>query len=178
MILVDANLLIYAHSSSFSQHRAARVWAARASTERGAWCEGVPESWSPVLSMIGATYLPSLVANARAFEAGESSGRPIKVIYHSHCDAGAYFSAEDAATFAAEGDLWSVSTEGGVGITTMTPSWAARKIRSGSADTTNSALSCGKPNDSPSARSAMLIDQRTSPVRLSKQNKSPCRPSV
>lgn len=37
---------------------------------------------------------------ARAFEAGERAGRPIKVIYHSHCDAGAYFSAEDAATFA------------------------------------------------------------------------------
>jgi proteasome lid subunit RPN8/RPN11 len=37
---------------------------------------------------------------ARAFDAGDKSGRPIKVIYHSHCDAGAYFSAEDAATFA------------------------------------------------------------------------------
>jgi proteasome lid subunit RPN8/RPN11 len=37
---------------------------------------------------------------ARSFEAGEEAGRPIKVIYHSHCDAGAYFSAEDAATFA------------------------------------------------------------------------------
>lgn len=42
---------------------------------------------------------------ARAFEAGEKSGRPIKVIYHSHCDAGAYFSAEDAATFASERQL-------------------------------------------------------------------------
>ncbi|MCA9605884.1 MAG: Mov34/MPN/PAD-1 family protein [Myxococcales bacterium] len=42
---------------------------------------------------------------ARSFEAGEASGRPIKVIYHSHCDAGAYFSAEDAATFASEGQL-------------------------------------------------------------------------
>lgn len=39
---------------------------------------------------------------ARAFEAGEAGGRPIKVIYHSHCDAGAYFSEEDAATFASE----------------------------------------------------------------------------
>src|SRR5690606_16232164 len=37
---------------------------------------------------------------ARAFESGERAGRPIKVIYHSHCDAGAYFSDEDAATFA------------------------------------------------------------------------------
>jgi proteasome lid subunit RPN8/RPN11 len=42
---------------------------------------------------------------ARAFEAGEKSGQPIKVIYHSHCDAGAYFSAEDSATFSSEGQL-------------------------------------------------------------------------
>lgn len=42
---------------------------------------------------------------ARAFEAGEAQSRPIKVIYHSHCDAGAYFSAEDAATFASNGQL-------------------------------------------------------------------------
>jgi [CysO sulfur-carrier protein]-S-L-cysteine hydrolase len=42
---------------------------------------------------------------ARAFEQGEQDGRPIKVIYHSHCDAGAYFSAEDAATFASNGQL-------------------------------------------------------------------------
>ncbi len=42
---------------------------------------------------------------ARAFDEGEKAGRPIKVIYHSHCDAGAYFSAEDAYTFASEGAL-------------------------------------------------------------------------
>jgi proteasome lid subunit RPN8/RPN11 len=42
---------------------------------------------------------------AKAFEQGERNGRPIKVIYHSHCDAGAYFSAEDSATFAVEGTL-------------------------------------------------------------------------
>jgi proteasome lid subunit RPN8/RPN11 len=42
---------------------------------------------------------------ARAFERGEREGRPIKAIYHSHCDAGAYFSAEDAATFASAGQL-------------------------------------------------------------------------
>ena len=42
---------------------------------------------------------------ARAFEGGEREGQPIKVIYHSHCDAGAYFSAEDTATFAANGQL-------------------------------------------------------------------------
>jgi len=41
----------------------------------------------------------------RAFERGEASGQPIKVIYHSHCDAGAYFSAEDAATFSADATL-------------------------------------------------------------------------
>lgn len=41
----------------------------------------------------------------RAFNAGEENGRPLKVIYHSHCDAGAYFSAEDAATFAQSGQL-------------------------------------------------------------------------
>ena len=42
---------------------------------------------------------------ARAFDQGEKAGEPIKVIYHSHCDAGAYFSAEDAATFSSEGTL-------------------------------------------------------------------------
>lgn len=42
---------------------------------------------------------------AKAFDQGDASGRPIKVIYHSHCDAGAYFSAEDAATFASNGQL-------------------------------------------------------------------------
>ncbi|MET0385063.1 MAG: Mov34/MPN/PAD-1 family protein [Polyangiales bacterium] len=42
---------------------------------------------------------------ARAFERGEKAGEPIKVIYHSHCDAGAYFSAEDAATFASDNTL-------------------------------------------------------------------------
>lgn len=42
---------------------------------------------------------------ARLFEEGERAGRPIKVIYHSHTDAGAYFSEEDAATFAANGQL-------------------------------------------------------------------------
>jgi proteasome lid subunit RPN8/RPN11 len=42
---------------------------------------------------------------ARAFEHGDKSAEPIKVIYHSHCDAGAYFSAEDAATFASDNML-------------------------------------------------------------------------
>jgi len=42
---------------------------------------------------------------ARAFDSGKAAGQPIKVIYHSHCDAGAYFSAEDSATFAVDGQL-------------------------------------------------------------------------
>lgn len=42
---------------------------------------------------------------ARTFEQGQKDGRPVKVIYHSHCDAGAYFSDEDAATFANDGQL-------------------------------------------------------------------------
>lgn len=42
---------------------------------------------------------------AKAFDQGAKNAEPIKVIYHSHCDAGAYFSAEDAATFASEGTL-------------------------------------------------------------------------
>ncbi len=47
---------------------------------------------------------------ARTFEEGERTGRPVKVVYHSHCDAGAYFSEEDAATFALDGKLaWPVA---------------------------------------------------------------------
>jgi proteasome lid subunit RPN8/RPN11 len=43
----------------------------------------------------------------KAFARGAASGRPVKVIYHSHCDAGDYFSQEDAATFAsAETLMW------------------------------------------------------------------------
>lgn len=41
----------------------------------------------------------------KAFEQGAAQGMPIKVIYHSHCDSGAYFSEEDAATFARDGQL-------------------------------------------------------------------------
>lgn len=41
----------------------------------------------------------------RALERGAAEGRPLKVIVHSHCDAGAYFSEEDAATFAHDGAL-------------------------------------------------------------------------
>jgi [CysO sulfur-carrier protein]-S-L-cysteine hydrolase len=41
----------------------------------------------------------------RTFEKHDEDGAPIKVIYHSHCDAGAYFSAEDTATFSHDGIL-------------------------------------------------------------------------
>ena len=34
----------------------------------------------------------------RAIAEGASSGRPVKVFFHSHLDCGAYFSAEDAAS--------------------------------------------------------------------------------
>jgi proteasome lid subunit RPN8/RPN11 len=34
----------------------------------------------------------------RAIRDGESTGRPVKVFFHSHLDCGAYFSAEDAAS--------------------------------------------------------------------------------
>ncbi len=43
----------------------------------------------------------------KAFARGLAAGRPVKVIYHSHCDAGDYFSKEDAQTFAsAETLMW------------------------------------------------------------------------
>jgi proteasome lid subunit RPN8/RPN11 len=34
---------------------------------------------------------------ARAIDEGEAKGRPVKVLYHSHLDVGAYFSETDAA---------------------------------------------------------------------------------
>lgn len=34
----------------------------------------------------------------RAIGAGQKSGRPVKVFFHSHLDCGAYFSVEDAAS--------------------------------------------------------------------------------
>lgn len=41
----------------------------------------------------------------QTFAQGEAQGRPVKVIYHSHCDVGAYFSAEDQAAAAPDGVL-------------------------------------------------------------------------
>ena len=42
---------------------------------------------------------------SRILEDASKSGQPLKVIYHSHCDAGAYFSDEDAGTFSQHGQL-------------------------------------------------------------------------
>ena len=42
---------------------------------------------------------------SRAFDESVTSEEPLKVVYHSHCEAGDYFSAEDAATFASDGEL-------------------------------------------------------------------------
>lgn len=41
---------------------------------------------------------------ARELREGEAAGRPVKVLYHSHLDAGAYFSETDAATATMGGD--------------------------------------------------------------------------
>ncbi len=41
---------------------------------------------------------------SRRVKAGEDTGRPLKVLYHSHLDCGAYFSETDAATALAGGE--------------------------------------------------------------------------
>jgi proteasome lid subunit RPN8/RPN11 len=41
---------------------------------------------------------------AKAIDAGKTSGRPVRVLYHSHLDVGAYFSETDAAAATMEGD--------------------------------------------------------------------------
>lgn len=40
----------------------------------------------------------------RSVRAGETNGRPVKVLYHSHLDVGAYFSETDAAAATMGGD--------------------------------------------------------------------------
>jgi len=40
----------------------------------------------------------------RAIEKGDAEGRPVKVLYHSHLDVGAYFSETDAAAAKMGGD--------------------------------------------------------------------------
>ncbi|MBS0151601.1 MAG: type II toxin-antitoxin system VapC family toxin [Nitrospira sp.] len=58
MILVDANLLVYAHVTSLSQHQAARVWLD--SRLNGPTLLGLP--WPSLLSFV------RLVSNPRIFE--------------------------------------------------------------------------------------------------------------
>jgi len=41
----------------------------------------------------------------RTFEEGERTGQPVKLIYHSHCDCGAYFSQTDREAAAPDGQL-------------------------------------------------------------------------
>jgi proteasome lid subunit RPN8/RPN11 len=41
----------------------------------------------------------------RTFEQGERDAQPVKVIYHSHCDCGAYFSQTDQDAAAPDGQL-------------------------------------------------------------------------
>ena len=41
---------------------------------------------------------------AKAFEAGKADGRPMRILYHSHLDVGAYFSETDAAAATMGGD--------------------------------------------------------------------------
>ena len=40
----------------------------------------------------------------RALEDGDAGGVPVKVVYHSHCDCGAYFSKEDQIVAAPDGE--------------------------------------------------------------------------
>lgn len=41
----------------------------------------------------------------RTFREGSANGQPVKVIYHSHCDCGAYFSQTDQDAAAPDGQL-------------------------------------------------------------------------
>lgn len=41
----------------------------------------------------------------RTFDEGERAGQPVKLIYHSHCDCGAYFSQTDQDAAAPDGQL-------------------------------------------------------------------------
>lgn len=64
MILVDANILIYAHVSSFTQHSLAREWLDQ--QLNGASPVGLP--WASVLAFL------RLVSNPRVFEHPEPIG--------------------------------------------------------------------------------------------------------
>ena len=43
------------------------------------------------------------IPDSRALEDGDAGGVPVKVVYHSHCDCGAYFSKEDQLVAAPDG---------------------------------------------------------------------------
>lgn len=62
VILIDANILVYAHVSSFAQHRVAREWLDR--QLNGPAPVGLP--WASVLAFL------RLVTNSRVFEHPES----------------------------------------------------------------------------------------------------------
>jgi uncharacterized protein len=62
VILIDANILIYAHVSSFAQHHAAREWLDQ--QLNGSAPVGLP--WASVLAFL------RLVTNSRVFENPES----------------------------------------------------------------------------------------------------------
>jgi hypothetical protein len=62
VILIDANILVYAHVNSFAQHRVAREWLDR--QLNGSAPVGLP--WASVLAFL------RLVTNARVFEHPES----------------------------------------------------------------------------------------------------------
>lgn len=49
-------------------------------------------------------YVIDGMAMQRALDDGDAGGVPVKVIYHSHCDCGAYFSKEDQLVAAPEGE--------------------------------------------------------------------------
>ena len=61
MILVDANILIYAHVKSFAQHKAARLWLDQ--QLNGSTRVGLP--WVSLLAFL------RLVTNPRVFERPE-----------------------------------------------------------------------------------------------------------
>jgi proteasome lid subunit RPN8/RPN11 len=48
-------------------------------------------------------YVIDGMAMQRALDDGDAGGVPVKVVYHSHCDCGAYFSKEDQLVAAPDG---------------------------------------------------------------------------
>lgn len=60
---------------------------------------------------------------ARLVEEGEANGRPVKILYHSHLDVGAYFSETDAA-----------AAKGGGEEPTYTLAYLVTSVRNGRVD--------------------------------------------